>query len=263
MSTARVVAAVGSVVFLCLAVWRLRSGRRRRAALGAGLAVVLAVYAGGGASVLPAGDKAVEDAADALGDWTYPVVALMAFLETSIPPVTVVFPGEFVVLLGGAIAGTGRIEILPLIPLVWVCSAAGDSVTFALGRRLGRPFLERRGPAFGLSMARLERLDRWMDHYGAPAVCFGRLLPLARPFGPFVAGTSRLPYARFLPWNLAGTLLFSLAFCLLGYAFYESYDELASTIGRVAFVVLFVVVAAVLAVRALRRRRGRVAEAPS
>jgi membrane protein DedA with SNARE-associated domain len=212
--------------------------------------------------VLPAGDQAVEDAADALGAWTYPFVAVMAFLETSIPPVTVVFPGEFAVLLGGAIAGEGKIAILPLIPLVWLCSAAGDSVTFALGRRLGRPFLERRGPAFGLSVARLEKLDRWMDHYGAPAVCFGRMLPLARPFGPFIAGASRFAYARFLPWNLLGTLLFSLAFCLLGYAFYESYDELASTIGRVAFVALFVVIAVVLVVRALRRRRA-VAEAAS
>ena len=224
--------------------------------------MALAVYAGGGASALPAGDQAVKDAADALGAWTYPLVAVMAFLETSIPPVTVVFPGEFVVLLGGAIAGEGRISILPLIPLVWVCSAAGDSVTFLLGRRLGRPFLERRGPTFGLSSARLERLDGWMDHYGAPAVCFGRMLPLARPFGPFIAGASRFEYTRFLPWNVLGTLLFSLAFCLLGYAFYESYDELASTIGQVAFVVLAVVVVAVLVIRALRRRRA-VAEAPS
>ena len=263
MSAARIVAAVASVLFLCLAVWRLSSGRRGRAALAGGLAVVLALYAGGGAAVLPAGDQAVEDAADALGAWTYPFVAVMAFLETTIPPVTVVFPGEVAVLLAGAIAGEGRIAILPLIPLVWLCSAAGDSVTFALGRRLGRPFLERRGPAFGLSTARLEKLDAWMDRYGAPAVCVGRLLPLARPFGPFIAGASRFRYARFLPWNLLGTLLFSLLFCLLGYVFYESYDELASTIGQVAFVLLLAVVAAVLGVRALRRRRATVAEAPS
>jgi membrane protein DedA with SNARE-associated domain len=185
----------------------------------------------------------------------------MAFLETTIPPVTVVFPGEWAVLLGGAIAGYGEVEIVPVVLIAWVFSALGDSVTFALGRRLGRPFLVRRGPSFGLTKARLERVDRWLERYGAASVCLGRLLPLARPFAPFIAGSSRFPYRRFLPWNLLGTLLFALVFCLLGYAFYRSYDELASTVGRVAFGVLVVVVGATLAVRSLRRRRAERAPA--
>jgi membrane protein DedA with SNARE-associated domain len=256
MSTAQVAAACGSVLFLCLAIWRLRTGRVARAALGGTLAVVLALYAGGAGAALPDGEQAVADAAEALGAWTYPFVAVMAFLETSIPPVTVVFPGEWAVLLGGAIAGHGEVAIVPLVLIAWVFSAAGDSVTFALGRRLGRPFLLRRGPAFGLTPGRLERVDRWLDRYGAAAVCLGRLLPLVRPFGPFVAGSSRFGYRRFLVWNLLGTLLFALVFCLLGYAFYRSYDQLVSTVGQVAFGALAVVLALVLGLRSLRRRRA-------
>jgi undecaprenyl-diphosphatase len=261
VSAARIVAAVGAVAFLCLAIWRLRTGRRARAALGGTAALLLALYAGGGGLALPAGDRAVEDAGEALGGWTYPFVALMAFLETSIPPVTVVFPGEFAVLLGGGIAGDGRVAIVPLVAIVWVCSALGDSVTFVLGRRLGRPFLVRRGPAFGLTARRLERLDRWLERYGAPAVCLGRLLPLARPFGPFIVGSTRFPYRRFLPWNLLGTLLFALVFCLLGYAFYRSYDELAEAVGRIAFGILLAIVVTVLAVWQVRRRRAAEAAA--
>ena len=144
-------------------------------------------------------------------------MAVMAFLETTIPPVTLVFPGEWAVLFGGAMAGEGSIAIIPLLLVVWACSAAGDSVTFALGRRLGRPFLNRYGRRLGLTEARLDRLDTWLDRYGPPAVCFGRLLPLARPFGPLVAGASHFPYRRFLPWSVLGTLLFTLVFCGLGY----------------------------------------------
>jgi membrane protein DedA with SNARE-associated domain len=255
VSPLRIAAAVGAVVFLCLAVWRLKSGRPGRAALGAGVAVLLAVFAGRG--IVPAGDTVVEDAGEALGGWTYPLVGLMAFLETSIPPVTVVFPGEFVVLLGGGIAGDGRVDILPLMVLVWVCSAAGDSITWWLGRRLGRPFLLRYGPSFGLGEQRLDRLDRWFDRYGPPALSFGRLLPLARPFGPFIAGSSRFPYKRFLLWNLLGTLMFAAAFCGLGYVFYESYDELTGRVGAIAFGVLVAIVVTVLVVRRLRTPRLR------
>jgi membrane protein DedA with SNARE-associated domain len=261
MSAGRVVAAAAAVGFVGLATWRLRTGRPARAALGLGVALLLSLYAAGERIALPAGDNAVEDAADALGAWTYPFVAGMAFLETAIPPVTLIFPGEFAVLLGGAIAGEGRIEIVPLILLVWVCSLLGDSFTFALGRRLGRPFLLRSGGPLGMTEERLGRLDGWFDRYGAPAVAFGRLLPLARPFGPFVAGSSRFPYGRFLRWNAVGTLAFSLLFCLLGYAFYNSYDAVADTVGTVAFILLVAIVAGVVAFLAIRRRRAAAARA--
>jgi len=183
----------------------------------------------------------------------------MAFLETSIPPVTLVFPGEWAVMLGGAMAGEGQIGIVPLIALVWACSAAGDSVTFGLGRRLGRPFLLARGGRIGVTEPRLAKLDAWLDRYGSAAVCLGRLVPLARPFGPLVAGASRFPYRRFVAWDLLGTLLFSLVFCGLGYVFYRSYDDVAATVSRSAFAVLLLIGAVATAYVLVRRRRQRTA----
>ena len=203
----------------------------------------------------------MEDAGDALGAWTYPFMGMMAFLETSIPPVTLVFPGEWAAMLGGAMAGEGEIAIVPLIALVWVCSAAGDSAPFGLGRRLGRPFLLARGARVGVNERRLAKLDAWLDRYGAAAVCLGRLLPLARPFGPLVAGASHFAYRRFLAWSLLGTLLFSLLFCGLGYLFYRSYDEVAAIVGRSAFGLLVLIGIGVAAYLVIRRRGARTATA--
>ena len=249
-------AAAGAVGMIGLASWRLRTGRPGRAALGLLVAAVLGMVAADQMVALPDGEEAVSDFGSAFGGWTYPFMAAMAFLETAIPPVTLVFPGEFAVLLGGAVAGEGEIEIVPLVAIVWACSAAGDSVTFALGRRLGRPFLLRHGRPLGMTEERLERVDRWLDRWGSPAVCLGRLLPLARPFGPFVAGASRFRYRRFLAWNLVGTLLFALVFCGVGYAFYRSYDEVVVALRRGGFAVLLLIVAGVLAVWTVRRRRA-------
>jgi membrane protein DedA with SNARE-associated domain len=89
-------------------------------------------------------------------------------------------------------------------------------------------------------------------------VCLGRLLPLVRPFGPFVAGASRFPYRRFLVWNLLGTLLFTLVFCGAGYAFYASYDEVVVALRRGGFAALLLIVAVALAAWAVRRRRRAV-----
>ena len=255
MSPGRVAAAAGALTLVCLATYRLRSGRPGRAALGLAAATLLALFAADAGSALPDGENAVQDASDALGGWAYPFMAAMAFLETTIPPVTLVFPGEWVVMLGGAMAGEGELAIVPLITLVWACSAAGDSVLFALGRRLGRPFLLTRGSRIGVNERRLAKLDAWLDRYGAAAVCLGRLLPLARPFGPLVTGASHFPYRRFLPWSVLGTLLFSLLFCGLGYLFYRSYDEVAAAVSRSAFGLLALIAIGAGIYVVIRRRR--------
>jgi undecaprenyl-diphosphatase len=249
-----IAAAVGAVVLIGVCAWRLRQGRRRRAALAAAGAVLLLVFAGGGGIGLPDGERAVDRAADALDGWVYPFAIAMAFFETTIPPITLLYPGEWGLMLCGAIAGAGRADIVPLLAIGWIVSAVGDSVTFALGRRLGRPFLLRSGRGLGLTEDRLAVVDRWFDRYGPLAACFGRLLPLARPFGPFLAGASRLEYRRFVPWNVACCLLFALVFVGLGYAFYNSYDRVAETAGRAGLLALVVVVATVMLVRDLRRR---------
>lgn len=205
----------------------------------------------------PSGREAVEDAGRALGDWTLPFMGACAFLETTIPPVSLFFPGEWALLFGGAIAGQGEISIVALVLTVWACSTAGDSVAFLLGRRYGRRILVRHGSIVGVTEERLAAIDAWFDRYGHAAVALGRLVNFVRPTAPIVAGAARLPYRRFLPWNMVGTLLFSLVYCLLGFFFYRSYDEVAAAVGRGGFaVVALVAVGAVVLVRRRRRFPG-------
>jgi membrane protein DedA with SNARE-associated domain len=227
-----VAAACGAVLLTGVSIWRLRQGRRKRALLALSGAVLLIVFAASGGIGMPDGEQAVGRAADALEGWIYPFAVAMAFFETTIPPITLVYPGEWGLMLCGAIAGAGRADIVPLLAIGWLVSAGGDSFTFLLGRRLGRPFLLRSGRGIGLTEDRLASVDRWFDRYGPLAACFGRLLPLVRPFGPFLAGASKLEYRRFLPWNVLGCLLFSIVFVGLGYVFYNSYDRVAETAGR-------------------------------
>ena len=176
---------------------------------------------------------------------------------TTWSPFCAVWPGEFAVIFAGALAGEeGVVDIVPLIGVVWISSALADSASFALGRRYGRGLLERHGPRFRVTPERLARLDGWFDRWGTTIVALGRLLPVARPLGPFVAGTSALPYHRFLRWNLLGVTLFSVGFSLLGYVFYESYEDLVVAIGRFGLLALGVAVAVIAAIALRRRRRA-------
>ncbi|MGE5407317.1 MAG: DedA family protein, partial [Syntrophothermus sp.] len=97
----------------------------------------------------------LEGVSETLGAWTYLLVGVFAFAETG-AFVGLVVPGETVMLLGGAVAGQGAIDVYLLIAIAWFAAWLGDTTSFFLGRRLGRGFVLRHGPRFGVSAERFE-----------------------------------------------------------------------------------------------------------
>src|SRR5918994_3018350 len=133
--------------------------------------------------------RALEDASGTLGTWAYPAVGAFAFLETG-AFVGLLVPGETAVVVGGVVAAKGDVELLPLIALVWLAAAAGDLVSFVLGRRLGRPFLERHGPRVRVGPERLGQVERFYARHRGNAVLPGGFGGLVPPVSPLVARAS-------------------------------------------------------------------------
>lgn len=242
---------------LALGFIRVRQQRRLRAGLCLAGASILTLYATGVVTGFPDPQRVVEQSADALGAWAYPVVAGMAFFETGLPPFTVIFPGEWGVAFGGLLARRGVIDLIPLIGVVWVASLVGDSWSFYLGRRFGRSYLIRHGLRFGVTHERLDALDAFFARWGAATVALGRLVPFARPFVPLVAGASDWPYRRFLPYDVVGTGVFAIAFTLLGYLAYATAERVVEIGGDAALIGVPVVLAGVVLAVIIRRRMTR------
>ena len=234
MSALQVAAAVVAVLIAAGAAWQRGKLSGERKLLAAALVVALAVYASGVLSALPDPKAIIEDIAQALGAWTYALVGVMAYLETG-AFVGLVAPGETVVIAGGVIAGQGEIELVPLIGLVWTCAVLGDTTSFYLGRRLGRRFLERHGPRVKITPERLSSVEGYFDRHGGKTILIGRFIGLVRALAPFIAGTSGMPFRRFIPFSIVGTGLWSTAFCVLGYIFWRSFDQVAHLAGQAIF----------------------------
>ena len=218
----------------------------------------LAVY-GSGVVHIPSLDKVLRDVGKALGPYTYALVGALAFLETG-AFVGLVAPGETAVIVGGVVAGQGQIDIVALIALVWVCAVAGDSVSFWLGRRLGRGFLIRHGARLRITEARLEQVERFLDRHGRPTILIGRFIGFVRPLAPFVASAAGMPYRRFLPIDVIAAGLWSATFCLLGFVFWHSLNTVLDVAKKGAFALGTVVAVAVVAVvlyRYLREEENR------
>jgi membrane protein DedA with SNARE-associated domain/membrane-associated phospholipid phosphatase len=173
----------------------------------------------------PSAEKIIKQVGSTLGKWTYLVVGLLAFLETG-AFVGLVAPGEATILLGGFVAGQGKISYVVLLALVWFAAVAGDVTSYFLGRRLGREFLLRHGERLKLTHERLERIEGFFERYGGAAILIGRFVGLIRAFAPFIAGASKLPFSRFLPYDVVGAGIWGCGLVTLGYVFWKSFDQL-------------------------------------
>jgi membrane protein DedA with SNARE-associated domain/membrane-associated phospholipid phosphatase len=234
--------------------------RGRRLALVAAIAAVVALYYLVG-RVFPHEDLQglLEEVSNALGAWTYLIVGAFAFAETG-AFVGLVVPGETVMLLGGAVAGQGAISIYLLIAIAWFSAWAGDSASFLLGRRLGRGFVLRNGPRFGIGRERFEQVEDYFQRHGGKTIFVGRFVSLVRAFAPFIAGSSGMRYRAFVPYSVLGTGLWASAHILIGYAFSRSIDTAAKYAGRGAFLLgtlIVVVVGGTVLYRRLRRPEDR------
>jgi membrane protein DedA with SNARE-associated domain/membrane-associated phospholipid phosphatase len=247
-----------AVALAALLVWRRRRLEPTLLAGGALAAVGMAVY-GTGVVRLPNLEELLVNVGSTLGGWTYLLVAVMAFFETG-AFVGLIAPGETVMLVGGLIAGQGEVDVLVLIGLAWASAVAGDVTSLYLGRRLGRSFLVRRGPMFGMTEERLRHVERFFDRHGGKAILIGRFVGLVRAIAPFLAGSSGLSLRRFLPYDVIGAGLWVSTFILLGYAFWHSFGTLldyAKTGALALGATITLVVAIVAAYRWLRVEEHR------
>ncbi len=199
--------------------------------IGAAIGAVVLLLAGLGIVEFPNVKKLIEGLSSALGQWTYLVVGLMAFLETG-AFVGLVAPGESFMLLGGVVAGQGEVSLIVLIAIGWSCAVLGDVASFYAGHRLGREFLVKHGPKFSITKERLERVDGFFDDHGGKAVFLGRFIGIVRAVNPFLAGSSGMPLRRFLPYSILGAGAWASSLLVLGYVFWQSFDRVIAVAER-------------------------------
>jgi membrane protein DedA with SNARE-associated domain len=200
------------------------------------------------------------------GTWAYVIVGLLAFAEAAFM-VGFFFPGETAVVVGGVLAGLGRVNLAVMIVVVVLSAVIGDSVGYEVGKQAGPWLLRRRPPTFWRSerpMLQDTSAVRYtlalLERYGGPAVFLGRFIAFARVVIPGLAGMSGLRYRTFLFWNVLGALCWGIGYTMLGYVVGLSFAHVLSQIGLWSLAVVGVVVAgvAVFEVRRRRRERGRI-----
>src|SRR5262245_47701589 len=171
----------------------------------------------------------LDAAASLASPWAYVVLGLLAAAESA-AFVGLAIPGETAMLLGGFLAYQGRVS-LPLMMVAGAIGAiVGDSTGYEIGRVFGEP-LKRSRLGRRVGEERWAKGEAYLRAKGGRAVFLGRFVGLLRALVPALAGMSRMPYRTFLPWNVAGGIIWAPGFVFLGYLAGRSYQQVERIAG--------------------------------
>ena len=145
----------------------------------------------------------------------YVVVAGIVFIETAFL-VGFFLPGDSLLFSAGLVAAARTdVNIVILIFAVFLAAFIGDQVGYVLGRKIGRPYFQRRNSKRMQQM--LIKSERFYERYGWWSVVIARYIPWVRTFVPPIAGTVKMNYYKFLTANALGAFLWGVGITMAGF----------------------------------------------
>lgn len=144
----------------------------------------------------------------------------------------------------------------------------GDNIGFEIGRKGGRPFVERYGKYVFIRQKHLAKAGQFFEHHGGKTVFLGRFTAILRAWAAFLAGVNHMPWRAFLIYNATGGILWATIVGLVGYyagrIFHENFAQVEHLVGTAGWIIASVVVlGAILAYVITRLRKKNSSTSPS
>jgi membrane-associated protein len=145
----------------------------------------------------------------------YAMLFGIVFSETGLL-VGFVFPGDSLLFTVGVVAGAGDANVVALCLTMMIAAIIGDQVGYFLGYRTGPRIFSRPDSRF-FKQEYVRQTQEFYQKHGGKTLIIAKYVPIIRTFAPFMAGVGRMPYLRFLSYNIFGGMFWVLSMTLLGY----------------------------------------------
>jgi membrane protein DedA with SNARE-associated domain len=181
---------------------------------------------------------------------------LGVFIAMVIESTLLPLPSELILPLAGFLI-SDHSQIEPLTHSPWnfwivvavgvIANTTGSLLGYALGAKLGRPFLDRWGRFLLIRNHEVDQAQRFFARWGSPTAFFSRLLPGVRSVISFIAGVSRMPLGRFTVYSTLGAIPWTIALVYFGTVLGEHWKDIRKTMQPFDTLILVACVAAVVA----------------
>jgi membrane-associated protein len=184
----------------------------------------------------------------------YVILAVIVFTETGLL-IGFFLPGDSLLITAGLVAATGTLNIWWLNLSLSIAAIVGDSVGYAIGRRLG-PRLFTRPKSLLFNPRHIARTRAFYERHGAKTIVIARFVPIVRTFAPVVAGVGQMEYRRFLFYNIAGGVGWVTTMTWAGYLLGQAVPNISDHIHIVVGIVILLSLIPIV-VELIRERRRR------
>ncbi len=145
--------------------------------------------------------------------WIYAIVGVFLLLESSGIPII----NSTLLLLTGALASLGHLNIFALALVSLSGSIAGACLAYALGWHGGARLLRGVAKRLRINTRKILSLEKWVHRTGARMIFLSRIIPYIRPFSCFPAGIARMPFRRFFAAAASGSVVWCVGILAIGW----------------------------------------------
>lgn len=151
----------------------------------------------------------------------YPGIVLLMAIESACIPL----PSEIIMPFAGYLVAQGTFTLVGAATAATIGENIGGAIAYELGKRGGRPLVERYGHYLLIDAHHLDQADRFFARYGSIAAFVGRLLPIIRTFIAFPAGVARMNRATFHLYTTLGSWPWCFALAWIGMKLGAKWDS--------------------------------------
>jgi membrane protein DedA with SNARE-associated domain len=168
-------------------------------------------------------------------------------------------PGETILIAAAVYAGAGKLNIIAVLVIGVVAAVLGDNIGYLIGTYGGRRVVERWGRYVFITPERLDKAEAFFQRRGGWIVVIARFIEGLRQLNGIIAGTSSMPWRKFVVYNILGAVLWVGTWASLGYFAGNHIDVIYEQINKYLLYVLIAVGVGIvgLIVRAVLHRRHR------
>lgn len=172
-------------------------------------------------------------------------------------------PGDSLLFTAGVLvhAGILDINIHLFVLLLFIAAVLGDSVGYTFGRRTG-PHIFKKPDARIFRQEHIRRAQDFYEKHGGKTIIIARFVPIVRTFAPVVAGVGKMPYKKFISYNVIGGLLWTAGVTYAGFGLGTLFESLGLEIDHVLLpIIALIVLASILppAIHILKDKKTRTA----
>jgi len=184
---------------------------------------------------------------------------LAVFVGILLENMGIPLPGETITLAGGFLAGSGELDYWLVLASAVAGAVVGDSLGYWIGVFGGWSLMSRLGSFFRIPEEQLVEAKSQFSDNADKAVFLGRFVALLRIFAGPLAGIVKMPYPRFLLFNIMGATLWATVMVTLAYTAGRVVPlaTLVAWVGQFAILMLILLVAWFVIPRYLESRKKK------